>query len=188
VASNWTGEGYTIIDNTIYDPEPGANDCQEAYSWIKNTWGASAYTNIAVRIAPAAACTFQPGNNDTISVKGNIAVISDWGFSLSNRQNWNGTAGSVKLIHFISTWQTAMCTVNDNISVGNNTNFNSQTNVFFYTPCTATMGNQNAFSGQVMASNVSISNNFKMNYKPVLVPGITGITGFKQDIAYIHEA
>ena len=187
VAANWTAEGYTIIDNTFFDPEPGANDCQEAYSWIKNTWPGSAYTNVVVRIAPASACTFQPGNNDTISVKGNLAVISNWGFGFENRQNWNGTAGATKLIHFISTWPAGTCT-SKNISVGNNTNFNSLTNVFFYTPCTATMANQNAFSGQVMASNVSISNNFKMNYKPVLVPGVTGITGFKQDIAYIHEA
>jgi hypothetical protein len=188
LAANWTGTGYTIIDNTIYDPEPGANDCQEAYSWIKNTWPGSAYTNVAVRIAPAAACTFTPGNNDTVSVKGNLAVISDWAFDFGNRQNWNGTAGAVKHLHFISTWQTTACTNNDKITVGNNTNFNSQVDVFFYTPCTAEMSNTNAFAGQVMATTVSISNNFKLTYKPVLVPGITGITGFKQDIAYIHEA
>ena len=71
--------------------------------------------------------------------------------------------------------------------MGNNTNFNSFTNVSFYTPCKATMNNQNAFSGQVLSRSVSIGNQFKMNYKPVLVPGITGVTGFKQDISYIHE-
>ena len=60
--------------------------------------------------------------------------------------------------------------------------------MFFYTPCTATMCEHNTFAGQVMAANVSVSNNFKLSYRPVLVPGITGITGFKQDIAYIHEA
>ncbi len=189
VAANWTGSGYTIIGDSIYDDaSPATNDCQEAYNWIKNTWPGSAYTNVAVRIAPVAACLFTPGNNDTISVKGNLAVISDWGFNFGNRQNWNGTAGAVKHLHFVSTWQTTACTVNDNITVGNNTNFNSQVDVFFYTPCTATMSNTNAFAGQVMATNVSISNNFKLTYKPVLVPGITGITGFKQDIAYIHEA
>ena len=187
VAANWTGAGYTICDNTCYGSAAGANDCVKAYNWIRSSWAGSGITNVAVRIAPAAACTFTPGNNDTNSVIGNLAVISNWGYSFNNRQNWNGTAGAIKLMHFISTWPGGTCTSKD-IAVGNNTNFNSQTNVFFYTPCTATMGNQNAFSGQVMATNVSISNNFKLNYKPVLVPGITGITGFKQDIAYIHEA
>lgn len=191
VAANWTGEGYTIINDAIYDDASGATtDCQEAYNWIKNTWAGSAYTNVAVRIEPAAVCTFTPSNGiQNVSVKGNLAVISNWGFNFGGQSNWNGTSGSTKLVHFISTWPGSVTSCpNKNITVGNQTNFNSQTNVFFYTPCTATLANQNAFSGQVMASNVSISNNFKMNYKPVLVPGITGITGFKQDIAYIHEA
>ncbi len=73
------------------------------------------------------------------------------------------------------------------ISVGNNTNFNTYTNVSFYTPCRATMSNSNSFAGQVLSKDVTIGNNFKMAYKPVLVPGITGVTGFKQDISYIHE-
>ena len=38
-----------------------------------------------------------------------------------------------------------------------------------------------------VSKDVSIGNNFTMTYKPVLVPGITGVTGFKQDISYIHE-
>lgn len=187
VAANWIGAGYTIIDNTLYDPEPGANDCAEAYSWITTEWAASGFTNVAVRIAPASACAFTPPNNATISVTGNLAVISNGGFTFAQRSNWNGTGGVTKLLHFISTWPGGTCAGKD-ISVGNNANFNSQTNVFFYTPCTATMANSNSFAGQVMATNVSIENNFEMTYKPVLVPGITGITGFKQDIAYIHEA
>jgi hypothetical protein len=34
---------------------------------------------------------------------------------------------------------------------------------------------------------VSIANNFAMNYEPVLVPGQSEITGFKQNIAYVAE-
>jgi hypothetical protein len=71
--------------------------------------------------------------------------------------------------------------------VGNNTNFDAFVNVFFYTPCTANMSNQNNWKGQVMATNVTIANNYTMTYTPVLVPGQTGITGFKQDIAYMRE-
>jgi hypothetical protein len=59
--------------------------------------------------------------------------------------------------------------------------------VFFYTPCSASLSNQNAFAGQVMATNVTLANNFEMNYRPVLVPGAGEITGFKQDIAYVRE-
>ncbi len=95
-------------------------------------------------------------------------------------------------MHFISIAPAGSCPASNlattkNITVANNTNFNAQTNVFFYTPCTASMNNQNAYIGQVLATNVSIGNQYKMTYKPVLVPGITGVTGFKQDISYIHE-
>ena len=71
--------------------------------------------------------------------------------------------------------------------MSNDTVFNTFTNVSFYTPCKATLSNTTSFSGQVLAKDVTIGNNFKMAYEPVLVPGITGITGFKQDISYIHE-
>jgi hypothetical protein len=188
-ASDWTSAGYTIIDSAIYGSQSGSNDCQKSYNWLKNVWNGSAYTDIVLRITGGTACTFQPGN-DSLTIKGSVAVITDWGFNLS-KSDWNGTAGSIKNLHFISIAPAATCPVSGstskNITVANNTNFNAQINASFYTPCTASMNNQNAFTGQVLATNVEIGNQFKMSYKPVLVPGITGVTGFKQDISYIHE-
>jgi hypothetical protein len=187
--ANWTSTGYSIIDSSIYGTQAGATNCAKAYSWLKNVWNGSAYTNIVLRITGGTACTFQPGN-DTLTIKAHVAVITDWGFNLS-KSDWNGTAGSIKKLHFISIAPAASCPASGgshkNLTVANNTNFNAQTNVFFYTPCTASMNNQNAYIGQVLATNVSIGNQYKMTYKPVLVPGITGVTGFKQDIQYIHE-
>lgn len=189
-AANWTSTGYSIIDSTIYGSQAGATNCAKAYSWLKNVYNGSAYTNIVLRVTGGAACTFTPGN-DSLTIKGSVAVITDWGFNLS-KSDWNGTAGSIKKLHFISIAPAASCPASNlattkNLTVANNTNFNAQTNVFFYTPCTASMNNQNAYIGQVLATNVSIGNQYKMTYKPVLVPGITGVTGFKQDISYIHE-
>lgn len=189
--SDWTAEGYTICDSTCYATASGSNDCDKAYNWMRSTWPGSSTGAVVLRITGSTACTFKNGNNDTNSIKANIAVISDWGFDLGQRSNWNGTSGDVKHMHFISVAPAASCpssgTSNKNIIVGQNTSFNSYVDVFFYTPCSATMRNQNAFSGQVMAQDVSIENNFEMNYKPVLVPGSGEITGFKQDIAYVRE-
>jgi hypothetical protein len=71
--------------------------------------------------------------------------------------------------------------------VGNNTGFNTAVRVFVYTPCTATMNNNNsAFQGQVIGTTISIGNLFNMTYKPILVPGAQ-IVGFDEDIAYIRE-
>jgi Tfp pilus assembly protein PilX len=182
--SAWLASGYTLVD---YSASPGTNKCERARYWLENTWPGSAITNALVRIDET--CAFPPAspNNRTYSVKGNLAILSDGSFNFGNQSTWNGTTGTVKQIHFISVYSVAACTGSKDITLGNNTNFNNYTNVSFYTPCRATMLNQNAFSGQVLSKDITIGNSFKMNYKPVLVPGITGITGFKQDIAYIHE-
>jgi hypothetical protein len=178
----WIASGYTLVD---YSANTGATKCAKARDWIKNSWAGSGVTNALLRIDTT--CTFSNSNNDVFSVPGHLAILNDGGFNFSQQSNWNGTTGSIKNLHFISVYSTTCSGTTKDISVGNNTNFNSFTNVSFYTPCKATMSNTNAFSGQVLSKDIVIGNNFKMTYKPVLVPGITGITGFKQDISYIHE-
>ena len=180
--ASWITAGYTLVD---YSANPGVTKCLQARDWIKNTWASSGVTNALIRIDQT--CTFTPPNNEIYSLPGHLGILSDGGFNLSQRSTWNGTSGSIKHLHFISVYSASCPGSTKDISVGNNTNFNSFTQVSFYTPCHASMSNQNAFAGQVLARDVTIGNNFKMSYKPVLVPGITGVTGFKQDISYIHE-
>jgi hypothetical protein len=178
----WIASGYTLVDLST---ATGATLCAKARDWILNRWSTSGVTNALIRIDTT--CTFSNNNNDVFSILGNLALLSDGGFNLTQQSNWNGTTGSIKNIHFISVYSATCSGTTKDITVSNNTNFNSFTNVSFYTPCSASMSNQNAFSGQVLSKDITIGNNFKMNYKPVLVPGITGVTGFKQDISYIHE-
>jgi hypothetical protein len=178
----WIASGYTLVDLST---STGATLCAKARDWILNRWSTSGITNPLIRIN--ATCTFSNNNNDVFSILGNLAILSDGGFNLTQQSNWNGTTGTIKNIHFISVYSASCPGTTKDITVSNNTNFNAYTNVSFYTPCLATMSNQNAFSGQVLSKDVSLGNNYKMTYKPVLVPGITGVTGFKQDISYIHE-
>jgi hypothetical protein len=178
----WIASGYTLVDLST---STGATLCAKARDWIKNRWSTSGVTNALIRINTT--CTFSNSNNDVFSILGNLAILNDGGFNLTQQSNWNGTTGSIKHIHFISVYSATCSGTTKDITVSNNTNFNAFTNVSFYTPCAATMSNQNAFSGQVLSKDISLGNNYKMTYKPVLVPGITGVTGFKQDISYIHE-
>ncbi len=62
-----------------------------------------------LRITGGSPCMFANGTNDTVPIKANVAVISDWGFDLSRRSNWNGTSGDVKHMHFISVAPAASC-------------------------------------------------------------------------------
>ena len=73
------------------------------------------------------------------------------------------------------------------VLTGNNTDFNSNAQAFFYSPCTASMSNQSNFYGQVMGDPVQINNQFTMTYRPVLVPGYGTVTSFTEDIAYVRE-
>lgn len=181
--TTFTNAGYTLV--TFDAP----NACTNAYNYIKNTgagtWATSGYTSIVVRITQT--CNFTNSNNDVFTLRGNLAIINDGGFSLSQRSNWNGTSSPIKNVYFISPYSAAACTGTKDISVSNNTNFDSFTNVFFYTPCTATMANTNAFAGQVLAGTVSIANQFLMTFKPVLVPGYGDVVGFEQSISYVRE-
>jgi Tfp pilus assembly protein PilX len=181
----WIASGYTLVDLST---TPGTTLCDKAREWIKNRWSTSGVTNALIRINTT--CTwasFKSGGDQNFSIPGHLAILSDGGFTLSNNPRFNGTTGSIKNIHFISVYSASCSGSTKDIVVSNDTLFNSFTNVSFYTPCRATLNNQNSFSGQVLAKDVSIGNNFKMAYEPVLVPGITGVTGFKQDISYIHE-
>jgi hypothetical protein len=49
------------------------------------------------------------------------------------------------------------------------------------------MNNQNNMNGQVMGTTVNIANNWTMTFRPVVVPGVTTITSFKEDLSYIRE-
>ncbi|HWL90934.1 MAG TPA: hypothetical protein VNP90_06175 [Actinomycetota bacterium] len=180
--ASWITAGYTLVDLST---STGATKCAKARDWIKNRWSTSGVTNALIRIDET--CTFSNSNNDVFNIHGHLGILSDGGFSFAQQSTWNGTAGSIKHIHFISVYSATCSGTTKDISVGNSTTFNSLTQVSFYTPCRATMSNQNSFAGQVLSKDVTIGNNFKMSYKPVLVPGITGVTGFKQDISYIHE-
>ena len=178
----WIASGYSLVDLST---STGATLCAKARDWIMNRWVSSGITNALIRINTT--CTFTNANNDVFPVRGNLAILSDGGFTFSQQSNWNAAAPTVKNIHFINVYSASCPGTTRDISVGNNTNFNTWTNVSFYTPCRATLSNTNSFAGQALSKDVTIGNNFKMAYKPVLVPGITGVTGFKQDISYIHE-
>lgn len=182
--ASWISAGYTLVD---YSASPGATKCLKARNWIKNTWASSGITNALIRIDETCTFSTQPPGTDTYSIIGNLGILSDGGFNFAQRSAWNGTSPPIKQLHFISVYSATCSSSTKDINVGNHTTFDSYTNVSFYTPCKATMSNQNSFAGQVLAKDVTIGNNFKMSYRPVLVPGITGVTGFKQDISYIHE-
>ncbi len=95
-AADWSG--YTIVSFT------GATACTSARSFITGAWSG----NTVVRITGSTPCTLDISNNTTVTVNGNLAIITDWGINFVNQSNWNG-ASTTKSLYFISTWPDNGC-------------------------------------------------------------------------------
>jgi Tfp pilus assembly protein PilX len=171
----------------------GATACTAARTYVEGTGAGtfnggagvpSQYTGVIVRIL-SSSCTFDVSNNASISLGKDLAIISNGPITLQQRSTWTSSTPGRK-IHLIVPWPQTCVNGNPGVSVGNNTGFSSNVAVGIYTPCTATMGNQNAFYGQVVGGVVSISNNWSMIYRPIVIPG-AHVNGFTEDIAYIRE-
>ncbi len=187
VPSEWSNE---VPPYTNFQP---FTSCTAARDYIQST-GAYAGTGFSGRSVGAtvvyvnATCSLEMTNNATILLNDNLAVITRGGVTFNNQSTWNGQSGT-KYMHVISAYPDAgspTCPTQD-ITFGNNTNFDSHVATIVYSPCKVTMNNNNtAFQGQVIGQQVEIGNNFNMTFLPVKVPG-QNIVGFDQDIAYIRE-
>jgi Tfp pilus assembly protein PilX len=171
--------------------DSGASGCTAARTYVEGTGSGtfdrgagvpSGYSGVIVRILST--CTYNSGNNASITVGADLAIVSNGSIQLSQQSTWTGTNGNRKMFLMVP-WPQSTCPTGD-VTVGNNTNFNSLIAVGLYTPCTAHMSNQNAFYGQVVGGTVDIGNNWNMNFRPIVFPG-AHVSGFKQDIAYIRE-
>jgi hypothetical protein len=110
------------------------------------------------------------------------------GFGSSNQvtfQSGSSTSRNFYMIvpsHLFGTQTATTCSsTSGNISFTNQTTINSSNNPlvsFIYTPCDVTISNNQSEVGQVYAGgNMTITNQFNMNYKSLSVPGAIGGTG-----------
>lgn len=191
VESAWTSQGYYIYNV----PGTGTTQCTNAQDYVEGSGAGtfqsgagvpSGYSGVVVYISGT--CPYSNNNNKTVTLGKNLAIVSNGAINLSQQSNWNGS-GATKNLHFLSAWPSSgspSCPT-QNISVGNNTGFNSLVQVSVYSPCTVTMNNNNSnFYGQVVGQTLSIGNQFNMSYRPVLIPG-SNLTSFKEDLAYVRE-
>jgi Tfp pilus assembly protein PilX len=185
IKTNYTVHTYT-----------GPTACTQARTFVQTTFPTLSGGHL-VYITGSNPCSFSLNNNQTVTLPGNLMVVSDWGIDLSQQSTWNSTSANTS-IHFISDWRAdgdatlahdscGSGSSSKEITVGNNTNFNTNSQVFFYSPCTVNMNNQNNFYGQVMGDPVNIGNQWTMTFRPVFVPGYGTVSSFTEDIAYVRE-
>jgi hypothetical protein len=170
----WQNAGYTI--------RPDYTDCASAKAAIiaGGTPGQSLVFHIP------ATCTLTFSNNDSVTVRGNLAIITDGGFRTQNKVTFQGTA-PYKL-YVIGVWREGLnCpTGSYDLTFSNQTAINSLS-LFAYSPCTLNYGNNNASgsAGQLIGRTVNITNQLIFNYRPVLLPDT--VVGFGVEMAYLRE-
>ena len=187
----WTNAGYVTVPFTGIGTLP----CTLAKTFIANVAsGLEPANNYVVRIiSTGTPCKLTFANNTTTTVRGNLAIITDGAIEMQQKNVWQAVGGDRKLF-FISLYRSGLdcSTGNYNVTTSNNTDFLNSAgtdllDVFFYSPCTVSLANQNAFRGQVFGQTVSITNQVNMTFVPTVVPGVTQIVGFRQDPAYVRE-
>jgi len=177
-ATAWTSAGYTVVNYT---------NCALAKAFI----GTIAGGNYAVHISPT--CALSWGGNTTVNVRGNLAIITDGSISTINNVTFQGVGGT-RTVFLIDPYRTGVnvpCPVTNptpyDISVSNSTSFNS-INLFVYTPCNVSFGNNNAngVNAQIIGGTVNITNQMVMNFKPIQVPAFN-LTGYSVQVSYLRE-
>ena len=170
--TDWTAQGYTVQTFS------GVSACTTAQNFIKNLSGAYSYV---VRITSDCTLTF---TKDLPALTGNLAIISDGGFTVGNNTKFVGSGGPWNLHMFFGIDNDgAPC----NVTWGNGGAVTGDVNTLIYTPCTISFGSGTTISkGQLFGGNVLLRPSFSMNAFPVPVPGF-GAGGFKEDVLYLRE-
>lgn len=194
----WLAQGYKIIPFT---------DCTLAYNFIRNIPTVpdlgTGTMDYVVYINPLVPCALNFGNLTNITLPGNLAIITTGSITMTNQVNWQalntndtklGQSGADAQLFLIDVYRTGLnCSGGSyDITTSNNTNFLNVSQrpilaVSMYSPCSVNLSNQNNFNGQVLSKTLNVQNQITMNYQPVLVPGISQVTGFKQDVQFKRE-
>ena len=168
----WSQAGYTVDDLTL----------QSCPAFTPATL--SAFTSPTVVLTN---CNVDWGKN-TWTFNTDVAVFATGGFGSTNQvtfQSGSSTPHNFYMIvpsHLFGTQTATTCSSNSgNIKFTNQTTINSTNNPlvsFIYTPCSVTINNNQSEVGQVYGGgNVTITNQFNLNYRSLTVPGAVGGSG-----------
>jgi cytoskeletal protein CcmA (bactofilin family) len=188
--SDWTNAGFQLASGAAF------TSCATAKTWLTNPANLPPVPVVGldydyvVRIQPSTACTLSFGSSDTVYLPGNVAILTDCGITMSGNAQFQSVGGNHAL-YLISVSGTS-CATGKGITTSNLTEFKNlvapnRLDVFIYSPGTVSMGNQTAMNGQVYGTPVLATNQTTLNYIPVFVPGLTTVTGFRQNIQYLRE-
>lgn len=168
-AAAWDAAGYTV---TTF------SDCAEARSFIENISSG----DHAVRITDGS-CVLQWTASQTVTIRGDLAIISDGGLRMDSRAKFESD-GSPHTLHLMFGLDgTDPC----DIEFHGRSDVGDDLMTLIYTPCRVLM-NSRAFvgQGQILGGQVVFNASTSLTYSQINVPGMSP-GGFDEKIAYIRE-
>jgi cytoskeletal protein CcmA (bactofilin family) len=188
--TDWTNAGFSLASGAAF------TSCTAAKTWLTNPANLPSTPTVGVdydyvvRIQPSSACTLSFGSSDTVYLPGSVAILTDCGITMSGNSEFQSVSGNHSL--YLVAVSGTTCSTGKAITTSNLTEFNNivapnRLDVFIYSPGQVSMGNQTAMNGQVYGSPVVATNQTTLNYIPVFVPGLTTVTGFRQNVQYLRE-
>ncbi|MFB3737400.1 MAG: hypothetical protein ACE14W_00365 [Candidatus Velamenicoccus archaeovorus] len=198
----WPGDPFTgcqAVDLTGYTVvSPPTAGCTAARTFLTTQ-----VFNVPTAVEISGCPNLVFSNSDKIRYNADLIVFShDGGFTMENKTDWCGSntctnGGTVRNLELLVGYDPShTCTEAEgtgyNISMGQNNNF-WNSHVVLYTQCTIFAANngklepQASFEGQILGGTVDVDNNFAMRWVPVIIPGVSPISGFDQDVVYLRE-
>lgn len=167
-AAAWQEAGYTVVSFPT---------CLEAKAFI----GAIPSGDYVVRIP--AACELAYDSNETVTVRGNLAIVSDGSLNMNSNSRFVNEGDEHALFLLFGLGGIAPCDIN----FRSNTVIGPGLHTVLYTPCTIDMrSNTMILEGQMFGGRVEFNSNASLTYEPIGVPGF-GETTFKEDVLYQRE-
>ena len=166
----------------------GASACTDAVNYLRGPWSGPHLLLVSGCSGP-----LTWGNNGSLSLRGDLAIMSATGFDAAQNITIGAADGSPHQLEWIVpsdapgiTWNpvagtspvqySPACTAaGGNITTGGgSTTVNNGIKWFMYSPCTVSIGGVvNGFKGQIYGGTVTYPNNSALQMAPVTVPGAT---------------
>lgn len=176
-ASAWTSAGFTLRDDSSLSCTAATTDLEKFIPTVKTVF-----------VVPSS-CPLNFGNNATLSMGADLAVIAPEGLSANNNFTWRSSDGAIHTLYLIVpyTAPTNCSSGNYDIDFKNNASF-PNLNALIYTPCNLTGKNNPVSTGQMyVGQTLDIGNNFSMTYQPETVPGVTGSVAYNVAMSYERQ-
>jgi hypothetical protein len=185
---DWINAGYTIELET---------SCTLAQTYLQNLM----YTgNLVVRVT---GCSELVLNQVNVQINGNLAIFTDGRIRFDTRNVFTGNGGNLYFIvgyqpnvnptSCLVPAQSYAATTDYDILFNNNPDLRSL-HVSMYTPGAMIFNNQTKngggsppLTGQLLGGQFCSSNYFSMQFAPVLIPTVSPIAGFGQDVLWVRE-